>query len=116
MTNYGYRCSKNIPCIDKRHALWDEQRTNRGFDDTETWALDMTISKFLAPRLKVFKKKTICHPHNLKMEEWYDIIQQMIDGFELNANYDDIEQTDEELDKIQKAWHLLAEWNRSLWW
>ena len=35
-----------------RHA-W--QRWTRGFDDTELWCLDLTIARFVLPRLKAFR-------------------------------------------------------------
>lgn len=49
------------------------QRRIRGFDDSETWSLDLKISQFVLPRLKRFKKLSITHPMGLTEEEWDDI-------------------------------------------
>ena len=44
---------------DRRHVLWREQRDSRGFDDTELWNLDLTIFRFVYPRLKTFYENHI---------------------------------------------------------
>lgn len=40
----------------KRELEFKKQRKKRGFDDTELWALDWTIAKFVYPRIKAFRK------------------------------------------------------------
>ena len=45
---------------DYRHPKFKEQRKERGFDDTETWCLDSTITSFVLPRLERFKELNIC--------------------------------------------------------
>lgn len=52
MSDYGF--SSEIPADDPRQAIWAEQRKVRGFDDTEMWNLDVTIARFLVPRLEAF--------------------------------------------------------------
>ena len=39
--------SENIAKKDKRHALFRQQREQRGFDDTELWDLDTTLVRYL---------------------------------------------------------------------
>lgn len=45
--------------------------------------LDITVAKFILPRLKFFKKKVLCYPSELSMEEWKAIIDKMILSFSL---------------------------------
>lgn len=96
---------------EKRTELFKQQRLERGFDDTETWNLDLTISRFILPRLKVFKEKTIGYPPELTFEEWQDIIQKMIDYFEAKSNEDNfLEDIDSE------GFDLFCKYFESLWW
>lgn len=37
---------------DEREEDYKQQRVERGFDDSETWSLDMTIARFIIPRLE----------------------------------------------------------------
>lgn len=39
---------------DKREKLFIQQRVENGFDDSETWALFLTIANFIIPRLKKY--------------------------------------------------------------
>lgn len=41
---------------DEREIQYSEQRIETGFDDSETWSLNCTISNFILPRLKRFKE------------------------------------------------------------
>lgn len=49
--NY-YGCVLDLDDNDKRLKDYQIQRKERGFDDTETWSLDVTIVNFILPRLK----------------------------------------------------------------
>lgn len=62
------------------------QRQQKGWDDSETWALDHTIAKFVMPRLKRFRDISIAVPYGLEEDEWNDILNQMITGFEIAAD------------------------------
>lgn len=115
--DYGF--SKELPASDNRQEFFAKQREERGFDDTETWALDHVIAKFVTPRLKRFKELHICHPHGITMEEWDEIIQKMIDGFEEILTRDDTrEKRGREYDseKVQEGLKLFAEYFHDLWW
>lgn len=58
---------------------YEEQRKVRGFDDTELWNLDVTIIKFMLPRLKVFRDKTHGYPSDFStFEDWQAAIDDMI--------------------------------------
>lgn len=62
------------------------QRMTRGFDDSELWSLDITISKFILPRLIAFKKEHSRHPTHLSHDEWNRLLDSMIRAFEWHAN------------------------------
>lgn len=75
----------NFSLIRRGDRRWNEyykQRMERGFDDSELWSLDSTIVGFILPRLKAFSENIISIPSGLTEEEWSDIINQMIEGFE----------------------------------
>ena len=72
-----------IERTDERWQKYKEQRLSRGFDNSELWNLDTTIVKFVLPRLKVFRSFECGHPvHIDTMEEWNEILDKMIKGFE----------------------------------
>lgn len=68
-----------------QYVEFSKQRIERGFDDSETWSLDMTIAKFILPRLirlKELKQQNLLHPGELNdSREWSDIMDKMIFSF-----------------------------------
>jgi hypothetical protein len=83
--------------------------------DRETWSLDSAFVKWIVPRLKRFKELTLCYPAKLSsMNEWYTILQDIIDGFEEYSgsdSFDDFNKT-----KVNKALILFKRWFYDLWW
>ena len=93
----------------------------------DTWSLDYTIAKFVSPRLKLYKKLTIGYPCEFSdISQWYDILDKMIESFDLILNDDgsiDINEYDnwkeiakEKNNKIQEGLDLFAKYFRGLWW
>lgn len=68
---------------EERQKEWRAQRDTLGFDETETWDLFVSIAQYTLPRLKHFRENIISHPGTMTMDEWKDILQKMIDGFEI---------------------------------
>jgi hypothetical protein len=68
----------------KREFRYYWQRLTRGWDDSELWNLDATISEFVIPRLKRFKEYQHGYPSYMTEEEWDGILDQMILAFENN--------------------------------
>ena len=107
---------------DERNEKYKQQRMERGFDDTECWNLDLTFVNFMIPRLKVFKEQTQGYPSNMTFEEWHNILDEMIEGFELwNKHFDweieeDINIKNENNFKVNKAIDLFKTYFRDLWW
>ena len=54
----------------KRMVKFFFQRRIRGFDDSETWALDWTFYNWIYPRLKRFAKVMQAYPTNTTYEDW----------------------------------------------
>lgn len=105
---YGY--STQIEADDERQEEWRRQRATRGFDDTETWNMEHVFAKFMAPRLRVFAEKTICHPPEITMDEWRRVVLNIAIGLE------ELEKDDPDYKLIDKAWTLLYDWHNDLWW
>ena len=109
-------CFSLIDETDGRWGEYTKQRLERGFDDSETWSLDGTISKFIYPRLKVFLEDTkslSCHPDGIDFDEWVSILEKMIKGFELLTL--DRVKTDDENRIIEDTLDLFRKYFHSLW-
>ena len=99
----------------RRSARFWWQRRTRGWDDSETWDLgNTTFTRWILPRLKLFRKSAFSHPSAMTKETWEDILDQMIEGFEIVA-LDKVVLTDEEEEKVDKSYYLFWEWGSSLW-
>lgn len=108
---YGVR----LPKGDDRIEKFKLQRKRRGFDDSETWNLDVTIAEFILPRLKVFKELNIAYPPSLTPEKWDEIIDTMIYSFEEIIKND--WSLDEEVNrKIKLGLDNFREYYFNLWW
>jgi len=101
----GY--AHELPKTDKRLKKFAKQRKDRGWDSTELWNLDVTIAKFVLPRLKEFIKTV--------HDDYKKDIQKMIDAFELVVS-DDNYRFDKEIDrKIRDGLKTFSENFRLLW-
>jgi len=95
------------------------QRIFREYSDDETWNLDYTITKFILPRLKLFKKLNNGYPAHLTEEQWSEILDKMIKALE-NIIKDSepipVFLTDEEETETKEGLKLFGEYFRALWW
>jgi len=65
------------PKMLKQKIIFFFQRKIRGFDDSETWNLDITFYKWLYPRLKRFAKVVQVYPTTYKdLQDWLDTLKQ----------------------------------------
>jgi hypothetical protein len=63
------------------------QKLRYGVSDSECWNLSNTITSFVLPRLKHFKKtQRYAHPADLTPEQWEEIIDELIWTFEFMDN------------------------------
>lgn len=82
--NY-YGGAHSIDLNDERQEEWKKQREERGFDNTELWNFDVTVIRYLTPRLQVFKEISPHHPVCFNsLDEWKQTIDTIIKGF---SNY-----------------------------
>ena len=81
----------------------------------DTWNLDYYISKFILPRLKLFKKVERGYPCDLKsIDEWHDILDKMIASFEILAT--DEWNTQDEQKIVDEGLDLFRKYYQDLWW
>lgn len=93
------------------------QRLERGFDDSELWALDNTIANFVYPRLKEFSKNIVSVPIGLTEQEWADKLDKMIKSFELVIadDWKTPEEFQKQEDEIKLGLKLFCEHFSDLW-
>ena len=96
----------------KREFVYYWQRLTRGWDDSELWNLDNTISEFVLPRLKRFKAYQDCHPSYMTEEEWDQNLDKMILAFE--NNLEDFP-TKEQDKQAEEGLALFAKYYVHLW-
>jgi hypothetical protein len=112
------------------------QRLTWGWDETDIWALDITLAQFMTPRLKLLKLKkngvpSWCFPDGAQYykpcgnpnkegwgiaeKTWADALDRMIQGFELLGGADYHQYEDTCVEKVQAAFDTLAKCHGSLW-
>lgn len=109
-------CFSLVDENDNRWEKYTQQRLERGFDDSETWNLDATISMFIYPRLKAFiedVKNLECHPGNISFDEWLNILNEILKAFEILSQ--DSERTEDEEKIIERGLDLFREHFHNLW-
>jgi hypothetical protein len=103
-----------LDATDKRIIRLVKQYKKKGFDDTVTWSLDLEISKFILPRLKLFKKISNGYPgHDITAQMWDSMLDKMILAHKLNIKD---EWNPGEYEKYEEGMDLFCKWYRHLWW
>jgi hypothetical protein len=99
---------------------YKKQRDERGFDDTETWHLDKSLTLFLIPRLKRFIELNNGFPSGQTEESFNEKLNFILKSFEeyyYNENDEvSLELEKERLSNAKKAATLLGEIWFDLWW
>lgn len=90
--------------------IWQE--LTRGWASDDTWSLDATISRFILPRLKLFKQVTIAYPMDLTVDEWDKLLDDMIYFHECVATWE--ENIDEE--RYNRGRKAFGDYYNDLWW
>jgi hypothetical protein len=100
---------------DKREPELSKQRIERGFDDSETWSLRDTISRFIIPRLERYEE--IAQTFLERDDELKNEVQDFLIALKLierdNGAYN---LTDEEHEKVQKGLESFPKIFMTLWW
>ena len=85
---YGWRIYYRYYDV-QRWIISTYQRIRYGVADQECWSLDYTLTNYILPRLKHFKKmKRHTYPNDITPEEWEKILDEMIWAFEYMADED----------------------------
>lgn len=107
--------------ISKKHPQYKEYlkfKKKHGFSPDEAWNLDVTIAKFIFPRLKCLKKQVDSYPKEvLSLNEWKLIIDKMIFAFKRIAKEKHIIGRNSALDnkKIEEGLYLFRKYYFNLW-
>lgn len=107
--------------------FWFYQRLTRGWDDRELWSLDVTISKFVLPRIKRLKEIKHGWPDRTKedgteytWEDWNADLDEMIWSFEYQIRQWDLDPSMEkdwqaQEKRCSKGMELFGKYFRALW-
>lgn len=112
----------------RREWVFFKQRWERGWDDSDTWSLDMVIGRFIAPRLKRFREMDTGgvpgvflrkeNPTDKDFErartQWNEKLDAMIAAFEI-MGAECLASPEQEKIKA-KGLRLFAHWCYTLWW
>jgi len=104
---YGY--ALDLPKDDKRRPKYKKQRKERGFDDTETWSLNMSWAGYFAPRLRrliEIQEDFIKEPY----EDYFNELKSLADACE---RYNEDCWDEEALKTIREIFPKVSPW---LWW
>ena len=108
----GKKTLKKVKKAKKIKKRLKKELKRDGYDSSELWDLDVTFAKFILPRLKGFRDRTISYPSTMEtFEEWSSALDEMIYGFE-NA-IEDSDSTD--YDRLRKGLELFGKYYRDLW-
>lgn len=82
--NLFYRALRLVGVVfAHRQAKYFFQYLTRGFSDRQIWSLDITVAKFVIPRLKRLKETSLGYPMPFNsMIGWHRAIDKMIWSFE----------------------------------
>jgi len=100
----------------KREVKFLYQRLTRGWDDGETFSLDYSLAKLIAPRLRKFSEIRRGYPSDMTDKEWQIILDKMIAAFEFAGSEASWDAPPSEFEKHQEGINLFAKFFHSLWW
>jgi len=113
---------------------WAWQRVFRGWDDRAVWSINYYLSNLIPQLVKKLKEDNIGIPakmfdgfpqdenynyeediENVALQRWHDILDSIIEGFEIYKNTIYVQDGVEENDKFNKAFDLLRKYFSDLW-
>lgn len=103
---YGLIGSEELNINSKNIKKYIKQYKQKGFDDSEIWNLDISLSDFLIPRLKRLRNIIQGYPPDFKsFEEWIFVLDEIIWMFETyssKAYQDGFLKNQERMDKAKE--------------
>ena len=118
---YYFGFANELPPDDDRLKTLEKEFNDIGIDGTYSWSTDYTIAKFIVKVLKDLRSRDVGYPASLdNQEEWYAIIDEMIEGFRAYTEEDIVSEYNEESQaihdaKVNKALELFSKWFGALW-
>ena len=94
---------------------WWYQKIRYGVNDSEMWSLDITIAKFILPKLKTFRNSTCGYPGNITQKKWEQKLDDMIFAMEYTINQFKQEYTEEDFKRIKKGFQAFGDYFNDLW-
>ena len=88
------------------------QRAKKGYDEKEVSDIDTSFVNRYISILKEFKDSSSSHPGSITMEEWNNILEEMINDLEMIKFNDDTEQNMKYKDNF---FSLFSKWFFYLW-
>jgi hypothetical protein len=84
---YGFAFAKPLDKAEKKHKKkLRKQLAKHGLDQSEVWALDVTLAKFILPRLKLLRKTHHGYPPNLTDSTWKETLKKMENSFQITID------------------------------
>lgn len=101
----------------KLKIIW--QKLTRGFSDEEMWELDVTMSKWLLPRIRHWNKTRHGYFNGLTEKQTDKVVANIIESLEFNASGGVYDYTKrgylKKLEKHAKGLRLLGEYWTQFW-
>jgi hypothetical protein len=113
----------NIPNIcfsltekdDEIEAKFKKQRIERGFEDSETWRLDYTISSFIIPRLERYQE--LANEKLARDQQLVEDVDTLLEAMKLIVKDEGSHTWDEkEKEIVTKGLELFPKVFTTLWW
>lgn len=99
---------------DEREVVLSKQRIERGFDDSETWSLKNTITRFIIPRLERYEE--IANDFLKRDDELINDVNSFLTAMKLIEREYEITFTNEEKKQVQDGLNAFPKIFFSLWW
>lgn len=118
---------KELGVNKKNYYLFEKTKDKRykmnkdGLVPAETWSLDYTIILTLYTYISQFKDTIISYPSSLNsMEEWEDILEEILKGFRDYIKYDiadkhDFDKEEDLCNGVKHSLELITKWFFDLW-
>lgn len=108
------KISKTAQLKNKMVNFWIDEAKKEVDYWNQVWNFDISLSEWILPRLKYFKKVNIGYPEELGFEKFNEILDKMILSFELIQSKDLYLDAEKEK-QIEEGLFLFAKYFRSLW-
>lgn len=107
--------------MNKRIRKKQLKKLSKYIPHSDTYNLDITVAKFILPRLELFRKIIDCFPDKdfNSLKEWQDTLDKMINAFRIISKKfesNDSNKSDEEKEVVKEGLDLFRKYYHDLWW